>query len=86
MDFIEHARRYTEGTALGAMIIKLLPVWFRPILAPIIMFPNRRVLAVCKSYAVPIIEERMEMMKKIASQSELDWRPPVSFSSTCRHC
>lgn len=60
------------------MLIKLFPLWLRPIFAPLITFPNRKNLRVCQKYAVPVIEDRLQMISEKSIHPESDWKPPVS--------
>ncbi|KAL9078624.1 MAG: hypothetical protein Q9157_002463 [Trypethelium eluteriae] len=78
-EFVEHAWLYARGVVWAAAIIKLFPVWLRPIIGPIIVFPNRKNLAIYQKYAVPVIRDRLEMIANKAAQPDSDLQAPVRF-------
>ncbi|KAL4865748.1 hypothetical protein BDV12DRAFT_187932 [Aspergillus spectabilis] len=58
--FLEHFRRYSDAVARAGIIIRLLPRWLRPVLAPVVTAWYRRDLVVCRNICVPVIRRRVQ--------------------------
>ncbi|PYI32539.1 putative cytochrome P450 [Aspergillus indologenus CBS 114.80] len=58
--FLHHSRQYSEGVARAGIIIRLLPRWLRPLLAPLITYPNRKNLQICVDICMPAVQDRLQ--------------------------
>jgi hypothetical protein len=53
-EFLELTRLFAQGIFLFGPMIRMMPVWLRPFLAPLLVTWNRRHVRVCKRTAIPV--------------------------------
>ncbi|RDW83773.1 cytochrome P450 [Aspergillus mulundensis] len=74
--FLEHLRRYSDAVSRAGIIIRLLPRWLRPVVAPVVTVWYRRDLAICREICVPVIHRRVqETIEK--RKDGCTWEAPV---------
>ncbi|OJK01760.1 hypothetical protein ASPACDRAFT_4483, partial [Aspergillus aculeatus ATCC 16872] len=71
--FLHHSRQYSEGVGRAGIIIRLVPRWLRPLLAPLITYPNRKNLQICVNICMPVVQDRLQ--KTLAQDPA--WKAPV---------
>lgn len=79
--FLEHARLYTQGLTASALLLRLIPDWVKPGLAPLVAFLNRRHLQAYLSICIPVVENRIQRAWAKLANKDDDWEPPVRCAS-----
>lgn len=78
-DFLEHARLYAEGVFKGGALINLLPKLLRPVIAPLITYPNRKNKRIYLEACLPIVKDRLHHTMRKRDNADYQWTPPVSM-------
>nr|AMM63168.1 AniF2 [Aspergillus nidulans NRRL 8112] len=75
--FLEHLRRYSDAVGRAGIIIRLLPRWLRPVVAPAVTVWYRRDLAICREICVPVIRRRVQQTIEKRKDVDCTWEAPV---------
>lgn len=69
---------YSEGIFGGAALINLIPKVFHPLVALLVMFPNRKNERICMQACMPIVKDRLYHTTKKNYDATYEWIAPVS--------
>ncbi|KAL6231348.1 hypothetical protein BDW75DRAFT_247936 [Aspergillus navahoensis] len=75
--FLEHLRRYSDAVGRAGIIIRLLPRWLRPVVAPAVTVWYRRDLAICRDICIPVIRRRVQQTIEKREDVDCTWEAPV---------
>jgi len=71
-DYLEHSRLYSQSVFISGGLLKLVPKFLHPIVAPLIVRAVKKHEAICTKLSTPIVRRRLKDMARLGK----DYKPP----------
>ncbi|MCJ1475959.1 hypothetical protein MMC13_004623 [Lambiella insularis] len=78
-EFIEDVIKYAHDVPISALVLKLFPKFMKPLVGPLITFPNRWHYWRSGKHAIPVIRERVANFRRKQEDPESTYEEPNDF-------
>ncbi|KAK5127729.1 hypothetical protein LTR08_004229 [Meristemomyces frigidus] len=78
-EYLENAKGFAQDIMSGVAMLGFVPKALKPLVVPLLTFPNRRHYRGTAKYTLPLIKERLELMDRKAQDPSLDWQEPNDY-------